>query len=176
MEMMPMGKPDVLRLAHRSPVRDLDLNGEKFTSQCRVCVVKWDMRHNLGMRLASLLIVTAAAFAQQDLQIPKNMKSYFVGFLLKGPKVGELSQEQQMDVVKRHLQYVRSQFEAGHYAIAGPFLDNGPISGMIVTTASSDTDAKALLDADPGVQAGIFKSEIHQAMLPDLSNVKAHYQ
>ena len=102
---------------------------------------------------------------------PSNLAGYFVGFLIArrdaSPVTGEL--------FIRHQAYVRHQFEAGLYHLAGPLTDGGQVRGLVVVSAPTRDAARALIAADPLVEAGLFTVEMHTALFPDLSPVRAEY-
>ena len=129
------------------------------------------------------LLATVAAAAQSlppavqnNPDVPKNLKPYFVGLLIEPEqKLPALSPEEQQRLFQQHVAYIRSQVEAGKYAVAGPLLDNGRIGGLVIINAVSAEEAKKLLNNDPLVKAGRFASEVHPAMFADLSGVHAQY-
>jgi uncharacterized protein YciI len=103
--------------------------------------------------------------------IPRNISSYFVGFLVSPEQPGPMSRE----LFIGHQNYMRSQIEAGVYRLIGPFTDSGRIRGMVILGARSADEARAIVAADPAVQAGTMAVEIHPAMFPDLSSLRVEY-
>lgn len=131
-----------------------------------------------GLAMAAACFATSAAAAQPagipaDLRphVPQNLRSYFVAFLVTPQSPQPMSRA----LFLEHQAYIRSQFEAGVYHLAGPLTDGSPIRGMIVLSASSAEDARRIASGDPAVGAGVFGIEIHPAMFPDLSPVRAEY-
>jgi uncharacterized protein YciI len=107
---------------------------------------------------------------------PQNMKQYFVGFLVEGAKSPQPQTANEPDpLTAKHLAYIRSQIEAGKYLLAGPFLDNDRIRGMVIVKAANVEEARQLLNGDPLVKAGRSNVEVHPAMLPDVSAVRVDY-
>ena len=106
--------------------------------------------------------------APAGLEIPKNMRPYFVAFLVAEPGI-TMSQDQ--DLVKRHLAYIHEQATAKKYLLAGPFTDSGRIRGMVIISAETAEAAEAIVKADPAAQAGHIKIEIHPAMLPEITDL-----
>ena len=127
--------------------------------------------------LAGLGIGAAAqqAAAPPKLDIPKNMKAYFVATLVAASEPKTLPKEEAGGLTYQHLAYIRSQVEAGKYLVVGPFTDNGKIRGMAIVSAASMDEARRILEADPMVTSGQMTIEIHPAVLPDLSGVKTDY-
>jgi uncharacterized protein YciI len=103
--------------------------------------------------------------------IPRNVGSYFVGFLVSAEHPQPMSRE----LFIRHQNYMRTQFEAGVYHLAGPMTDNGRIHGMVILSAPDADAARAIVAADPAVQAGAMAVEVHPAMFPDLSGLRVEY-
>lgn len=125
-----------------------------------------------------ILLMSSAAFAQADkmppgLDIPDNMKQYFVVFLVQDEKAEPKEPDQAM--LKAHLASVRANIEAGKYILAGPFIDHQRIDGMFIVNAANKDEAMQLVSADPTVKAGLTRVEVHPAMFPDLSSLKITY-
>ena len=108
--------------------------------------------------------------------IPKGMKQYFIGFLVKGEKSAEaLPKEESAQLQQKHLAYIRSQAEAGKYSLAGPFLDNGTIRGFLIINAATAEEAKTIASGDPAVQSGRLAVEIHPVLMADIGCVLMEY-
>ncbi len=145
-----------------------------------------DNRKERSMKAAlfAIVLLLSAALAaqtpsqpQQTPSLPKGMKQYFFGFLVKGEKWAQTPPKEELDqLMQRHLAYIRSQAEAGKYALAGPFLDNDLIRGLVIINAASAEEARNIASADPMVQSGRMAVEIHPAMLADVSCVLTEYQ
>ena len=104
------------------------------------------------------------------------MKQYFVGFLVQGENWAQTPPKQELDeLMQKHLAYIRSQAAAGKYALAGPFLDNGRIRGILIINAASAEEARQIVSGDPMVQSGRMSPEIHPAMMADVSCVLTEY-
>jgi len=114
---------------------------------------------------------------QGNPDIPKGMKQHFFGFLVKGPKHDEPASKEERDRLQaQHLDYIRSQGEAGNYSLAGPFLDDGRIRGILIINAASENDARSIVNGDPLVKIGRLAVEIHPALLPDTSCVLREFR
>lgn len=103
--------------------------------------------------------------------LPRHLGPYFVGFLVSDGPRHPMSRE----LFVRHQSYIRSQFEAGIYRLAGPFTDGGRIHGMVILTARDAGAAQAIVAADPAVREGAMAVEIHPAVFPDLSGLRVEY-
>lgn len=140
-------------------------------------------RKDLSIRAAffTVLLLSGALRAQTPTRpqqnVPQGMKQYFFGFLVKGEKWAETPRKEDLDeLMNNHLAYIRSQAAAGNYVLAGPFLDNERIRGVVLINAASAEQARSITSGDPMVQAGRMAVEIHPAMLADVSCVFMEFQ
>ena len=113
----------------------------------------------------------AAIPAEFRAYVPSNLAGYFLAFLMAPAERRPMTRE----LFIRHQAYIRHQFEAGAYRLAGPLTDGGAIAGIVVVSAPTREAALALVSADPAVQEGGFRIELHTALFPDLSAVRAEY-
>jgi len=104
--------------------------------------------------------------------MPKGMKQYCVALLLAGPNRNQ-SPEEAERIQAEHLAYIHKNFEARKYALAGPFVDDGRIRGIIVVAVDSTSEANQIVSRDPAVLAGRLTVEIHPAWLPSLDGAIA---
>ena len=126
--------------------------------------------------LCSIACLGQTAAPAQKLDIPKGLKQYFVGFLMRTAKTDSVSQEEQQTQLRQHLAYIRSQVEAGKYRLVGPFQDNGTIAGILIIDTPTIEEAKEIIGKDPLVLSGRATLEVHPAMLADLSCVQMQYE
>jgi uncharacterized protein YciI len=111
------------------------------------------------------------------LNIPQNMKPYFIGFLVKGDKWTPVRTDEDLKpLMQKHLAYLRAQVEAGKYLLDGPLLDDDRIRGIAVINAASAEEARRIMSGDPMVQTGRLAVEVHPGMLPDISAVHFDYK
>ena len=103
--------------------------------------------------------------------VPTNLRGYFIVFLMAPAQPRPIG----LDLFIRHEAYLRRQFEAGTFQVAGPLMDNGAIRGLFIVSAPTRKAAAALVAGDPLVPEGGFTVEAHPAMFPDLSAVRAEY-
>jgi uncharacterized protein YciI len=128
---------------------------------------------------AFVLLLGGAAIAQtpgefpQGVNLPKNMKPYFLCLLEKGEKWTPVQFAD--PAMQEHLAYIREQVEAGKYVVVGPALDQGRIGGMAIISAASMEEAQKIVNADKMVQSGHLTAEIHPVMLADLSALHIEY-
>jgi len=107
--------------------------------------------------------------------IPRDVQPYFVALLFKGDRWNDTLGDDVADLVPRQLAFIREQVEAGRYMLAGPITDDGPLVGLSIIAAKSAAEALTIAAADPGVQAGRLKVEVHSAYLPSLKDLKISY-
>ncbi len=131
----------------------------------------------LVLLLAGALAAQTLSQPQQNPTLPKGMKQYFFGFLVKGEGWAQTPPKEELDrLMQQHLAYIRSQAEAGKYVLAGPFLDNDRIRGIVIINAASAEEARSIASGDPMVKSGRMAVEIHPAMLADVSCVLVEYR
>lgn len=58
-----------------------------------------------------------------------------------------------------HGRHVHAKFLASELVVAGPFTDDS--GGIAVFRAASDEEARAFVESDPAVRAGVFVAELH---------------
>jgi len=112
---------------------------------------------------AVFVLATMSIVAQQNQ--PKDPASKLVEFhmaiLKHGPKWTAAENAETKRLHQEHINYVSSLFDSGKAIIAGPFTDNSEISGIFIFRAKSAAEAKAWVEADPTVAAGLFVAEMH---------------
>jgi uncharacterized protein YciI len=59
-----------------------------------------------------------------------------------------------------HFAYLKAALEAGRLVLAGPATD-GLFPGVIVFEAEDEDEARAFLESDPSVRAGVMLAELH---------------
>jgi hypothetical protein len=84
------------------------------------------------------------------------IKAYTAALLMRTPK---LVRPDVNPIVWEHARRNMALVEQGVLAIVAPAADDGDLAGLYVFDASPD-EVRAILDHDPGVQAGIFTYEV----------------
>jgi uncharacterized protein len=88
------------------------------------------------------------------------MRKYVIVFLKPGPaKITDSVKRKEL--FEGHMKNIERLANEGKLAIAGPFLDKGPYSGIFIFSVATVEEAKALVDTDPAVKAGVFEMEAH---------------
>ena len=110
--------------------------------------------------ISFLLLLASLSFAQQKEGSPK-LVQFQMAIMKKGPKWDSTSQQELNSIKQQHLSNVVSLLDSGKAIIAGPFGDNTDIVGIFILRAPSADDAKAWVESDPAVKAGLMVPEIH---------------
>src|SRR5687768_15089252 len=103
-----------------------------------------------------ILLLSSISFAQEN-----KMVQFQMAIIRKGPK---WTNKKNTEIKKRHekqFKYVLSLLDSGKAVIAGPFSDNGDISGVFILRASSADEARAWMEADPEIKSGQLAVEMH---------------
>jgi uncharacterized protein YciI len=111
--------------------------------------------------------------AKRPKNIPRNLKPYFLCFLVKGERWNE--PEDNGDLMGAQLAFLREQIEWKRYRIAGPVTDGGEIVGFGVIEAADAEAALGLANADPAVVAGRVSVRVLAAILPALDSLKVEF-
>ena len=128
--------------------------------------------------LAVAALVAAQTPANDPLApyIPKNLKPYYLEMLLlKDKPEAALPEGERAQLMQKHLAYIRSQVEAGKFALVGRLTEENRLRGIVVIKADSLEEAQRLASADALVQSGQLVVEVHPILLEDLSSVRFDY-
>jgi uncharacterized protein YciI len=118
------------------------------------------------------LSATAAAQAAPS-NIPRNLKPYFLCFLVKGERWDD--PEGAESLMPAQLTFLREQIEWRRYKVAGPVTAPGDIVGFSILEAADADAALALAQQDPGVLAGRLRAQILPVILPSLDGLKVEF-
>jgi len=89
------------------------------------------------------------------------MAHYFLAFLYRGPNWTPQETEETKRIQEGHMANIRKMAESGKLIVAGPFLDDGDLRGIFLFQNVSREEAEQLCAADPAVQAGRLRIELH---------------
>ncbi len=109
------------------------------------------------------------------MDIPKDMRNYFVAVLYRGEHHLERGSPEQAALQARHLAFNRKCAEAGHFKAFGPLMDGSEILAFSVIDVPTLAEAQALVDQDPAIECGHFRAETHPLFWPSLDAVKIEY-
>ena len=114
------------------------------------------MRIRISVITLVVMLFSSISFAQEN-----KMVQFQMAIIRKGPK---WTNKKNTDIKKRHekhFKHVLSLLDSGKAVIAGPFSDNGDISGVFILRASSAEEARAWIEADPEIKSGQLTAEMH---------------
>ena len=89
------------------------------------------------------------------------MKSYFFVFLTKGETQISDSAER-LEIQKAHLANIRKLRNEKKLVLAGPFLNEENLRGLLIFDSDSLQEVQKLTESDPAVEAGIFNYRLTQ--------------
>ena len=79
--------------------------------------------------------------------VPKDMRTYYVAFLVAGPKFAPDSPARGK-LMPEHLAFIRRMISEKKVRLAGPFADEGKLFGIAIVDASSAEEARAWMEKD----------------------------
>jgi uncharacterized protein YciI len=122
--------------------------------------------HNAGMPENSQ--------APRMIDIPRNLKPYFLCLLRKGPQWDD--PQGQEGLMALQLAFLRRQTEAGNIVMTGPVLDPASdLTGVSVLRAANLEEAQSLANDDPAIKSGRLVAEVRPVFLPSLDGVRVEY-
>jgi uncharacterized protein YciI len=120
------------------------------------------MKNRTLLILPLILVLSAAAIAQDH-----KLVQFQMAILRKGPQWSTTKPEDRNKILLQHRDSVVALLDSGKMVIAGPFGDETELAGIFVLRTTAD-EAKALVDQDPAVKAGLMSSEIHPWFSEDI--------
>jgi uncharacterized protein YciI len=115
----------------------------------------------------------AAPAIDKPKNIPRNLKPYYLCFLVKGEHWNDPAGAE--DLAAAQLAFLREQIEWRRCKLAGPVTSEGDIVGFSILEAANAEAALALANQDPAVQAGRVRAQILSAILPALDGIKVEF-
>jgi uncharacterized protein YciI len=116
----------------------------------------WMSQKGIGERIA--------AQVKANPQANFEMTTYQLGLAHRGPKATSESTPESKQLQADHLSNIFKLIGSGKLGAAGPCMDGGNLNGVFMFQVGSMEEAKALVDADPFVKAGIIVVELHPWM------------
>ena len=105
--------------------------------------------------------------------VPRNLKPYFLCFLVKGERWDEPDGAE--GLMEAQLAFLREQMEWRRFKTAGPVTDGGEIVGFSIVEAADAEAALRLAEQDPAVQAGRVGVRMLPVILPALDGVRVEF-
>ncbi|HEU5236487.1 MAG TPA: YciI family protein [Pyrinomonadaceae bacterium] len=116
---------------------------------------------NRILALAVIFLLAMASLISAQQKEEHKLVQFQMAILKKGPKWATTTEADRTSILKRHLANVIAMLDSGKAIIAGPFGDDTDIAGIFILRAKSVDEAKAWVDDDPSVKAGLFVAEMH---------------
>jgi uncharacterized protein YciI len=114
----------------------------------------------LHVFLAVIFVVfVPATFVAQPPE--HKLVQFQMAILKKGPAWETTKVEERNATLQKHLANVIALLDFGKAIIAGPFNDETDLAGIFIFRAASADEARAWVDADPAVKAGLITAEMH---------------
>jgi len=120
------------------------------------------MKYRTLLILPVILLVSSVAVAQEH-----KLVQFQMAILKKGPQWSAMTGDDRNKILLQHRDNVVALLNSGKMAIAGPFGDETERAGIFVFRATAD-EAKALVDQDPAVKAGLMSAEMHPWFSEDI--------
>jgi uncharacterized protein YciI len=112
------------------------------------------------------LMLSSYSFGQQSED--HKLVQFQMAILKKGPKWDTTKDVERNQILHQHLRNVVSLLQTGKAVIAGPFGDDSDVGGIFILRSASAEEAKAWVDADPLVKAGLIIPELHPWFSEDI--------
>jgi uncharacterized protein YciI len=117
------------------------------------------MKFRIVFAVTFALCVSSTLFAQPKSE--HKLVQFQMAILKKGPAWDAMKVEDRNSILQQHLKNVLALLDSGKLVIAGPFDDIRDLAGIFIFRTESADEAKALVDTDPGVKAGLMVAEMH---------------
>src|SRR3954454_25234208 len=95
------------------------------------------------------------------------MVTYYLKLLYRGPTWTPEESPELERLQEAHLAHNRHLADIGKQVISGPCTDGGDLRGVSVLKVGSLEEAEALAAADPSVQVGRLRFELHPWMVDE---------
>lgn len=89
------------------------------------------------------------------------MRNYVIAFLRTGPTKIE-NKEEVSKLFAGHLANINRLAAEGKMPVAGPFSKDADFRGMFILAVETVEEAKALVETDPAVKAGLLQADYHK--------------
>jgi uncharacterized protein YciI len=117
------------------------------------------MRFRFVLAITFALGVSSTLFAQPKQE--HKLVQFQMAILKKGPAWDSTKTVDRNSILQQHLKNVLALLDSGKAIIAGPFNDSSDLAGLFIFRTALADEAKAWVDTDPGVKAGLMVAEMH---------------
>ncbi|HEU4435909.1 MAG TPA: YciI family protein, partial [candidate division Zixibacteria bacterium] len=90
-----------------------------------------------------------------------DMAQHQLVFLVRGDKAASIPEKELEKLQEKHLEHIFKMLDTKKAAVAGPFMEETDLRGIIVFQLGSVEEAGKFAEQDPAVKAGRLKLEIH---------------
>jgi uncharacterized protein YciI len=120
-------------------------------------------KKTLFLVLSLLFALPYASFAQAQQETKPEMKlvQFQLAVLKRGPKWTPNPGKDLPAVQKQHVDYVQSLLASNKAIIAGSIKDESDLVGVYIFRTASPDEARAWVNADPGLVGGLFTAEVY---------------
>ncbi len=115
----------------------------------------------LAMLLPCLLLLALLSFAQQKDESPHKLVEFHMALLKLGPKWESTKEQERESILKQHQVTALSMLKSGKAIIISSIGHERDRVVIFILRAQSAAEAKALVDADQAVTAGLYTAEMH---------------
>ncbi len=121
----------------------------------------------------SFVMIANFSLAQSKMQAAKTpvkekakidegeMKTYVMVFLKKGPNRTH-PKEEAAKIQEGHMAHLTKMHQEGILLMAGPFMDDEDIKGILVMLADEESQIKDMVEQDPAIKSGRLIAEYHR--------------
>jgi uncharacterized protein YciI len=117
------------------------------------------MKFRLILAITFVLCVSSTLFAQSKDE--HKLVQFQMAILKKTPAWDSTKVEDRNAILRQHLKNVLALLDSGKAVIAGPFDEGNNVAGLFIFRTVSADEAKAWVDTDPLVKAGLIVAEMH---------------
>jgi len=112
-------------------------------------------------------VFNSLSISQETAKVELKMRSYYMGFLYRGPNWTAEKTPEAIAANKGHMDNMSKLAKAGQLLIAGPFnvpndAPKNALAGIFIFDVGSMQEAIALIKSDPAVIAGRFTMEVKE--------------
>jgi uncharacterized protein YciI len=104
-------------------------------------------------------LAAQSAPVSQASKVPAK-KTWFIRLIPPRPTFDKDMTGAEEKLMDQHFLYWKDLFEKGVCVFGGPVLDPKGVYGVLVITAASEDEARAIADDDPSVKAGVNRIEV----------------
>ena len=102
-----------------------------------------------------------AAEYKKNPEMKIDMAQHQLVFLLCGDKAASIPEKELEKLQQKHLEHIFKMLDTKKAVVAGPFMEDTDLRGIIVFQLGSVEEAGKFAEQDPAVKAGRLKLEIH---------------